>query len=323
MATKHGLGRGIGALIRDGSSSQEPATAGPGVLRVPVDKIRKNTFQPRQKFEREPLAELIESVKTHGVLQPLLVRPAGKGYELIAGERRLRASGEAGLTEVPVIVVEATDTQALELALVENLQREDLGILEEAEGYQALAHKFDLTQEQIAARVGKARATVTNALRLLSLSEPVKQLIAAGKLSPGHAKVLLGVEIADEQSALAERCVNEGLSVRQLEQLVRKARNTPRKARAAKADIPTNHLRHLSETLHTHFGTSVRLTASRTFANGKKGKGSIEIDFYSNDDLDRILNVACLGSTELPCNTHLVVDGLKFFVVIWIFESNV
>jgi len=291
MAAKHGLGRGIGALIRDGSSKEEQPAPDAGIRKIPIDKIRKNSMQPRQKFDKESLAELAESIKVNGVLQPLLVRPAGKSYELIAGERRLRASGEAGLREVPVVIIDASDNQALELALVENLQRENLGILEEAEGYQALADKFGLTQDQIAERVGKARATVTNALRLLSLSDNVKQLITDGSLSAGHAKVLLGVEIGKEQTLLATRAAEEELSVRDLERIVRKLRKAPRKPRAVKNDVPTDYLRDLSEKLHLHFATSIRVKPSRTFANGKKGKGCIEIDFYSNDDLDRILTI--------------------------------
>lgn len=291
MAAKHGLGRGIGALIRDGSSQKEQAASDAGIRTVAIDRIRKNSLQPRQNFEKETLAELAESIKAHGVLQPLLVRPAGKSYELIAGERRLRASGEAGLREVPVVIMDAADNEALELALVENLQRENLGILEEAEGYQTLTDKFGLTQDQVAERVGKARVTVTNALRLLALPDGVKQLIADGRLSAGHAKVLLGIEIKKEQTLLAERAADEDLSVRDLEKIVKKLRKAPRKARAARNDVPAGYLRDLSEKLHAHFGTSVRLTPSRTFANGKKGKGCIEIDFYSNDDLDRILTI--------------------------------
>ena len=291
MAAKHGLGRGIGALIRDGSSKDEPPASDAGIRKIPIDKIRKNSLQPRHRFEKEALAELTESIKAHGVLQPLLVRRAGKNYEIVAGERRLRASGEAGLREVPVIVINASDNEALEMALVENLQREDLGILEEAEGYQTLADKFGLTQDQIAERVGKARATVTNALRLLSLPDKVKQLITEGSVSAGHAKVLLGVEIQKEQALLAGRVATEDLSVRDLEKIVKKLRRAPRKARAARNDIPSDYLTDLSERLHAHFGTSIRLKPSRTFANGKKGKGCIEIDFYSNDDLDRILTI--------------------------------
>jgi ParB family transcriptional regulator, chromosome partitioning protein len=293
MAAKHGLGRGLEALIKDSSTPQPPPSAGPegGVRRIPLQQIRKNTFQPRHDFEPTAMAELVESVRQHGILQPLLVRPAATGFELIAGERRLRAATEAGLPDVPVVVMQAADGQALELALVENLQRKDLNVIEEAEGYQLLAERFGLTQEQIAVRVGKARASVANALRLLALPAEVKALIVSGQLSSGHAKAILGIEVDDERIRLARRVVDEGIPVRQLEKLVERAKRVPRKARASRSDIPQDHLKYLCDRMHAHFGTSVRLTPCRTYANGKKGKGLIEIDYYSNDDLDRILSV--------------------------------
>ncbi|MCK5850757.1 MAG: ParB/RepB/Spo0J family partition protein [Kiritimatiellae bacterium] len=293
MPGKHGLGRGLGALIKDTTSRHEDSDSGP--FMVSTGRIKKNTLQPRKKFEEEALLELTESIKTKGVLQPLLVRPSGKKYELIAGERRFRAAKAAGLTDVPVIVVDVDDNESLEIALIENLQREDLGILEEAEGYQALADKFDMTQEQIAGRVGKARATVTNAMRLLMLPDEIKTMLSSGDLSAGHAKVLIGLEIPDEQILLARRCAAENLSVRNLERLAKKIKQAPRKPRSVRADIPTNHLTYLSDKLHSHFGTSIRINPSRTFANGKKGKGKIEIDFYSNEDLDRILHLLGVG----------------------------
>ena len=288
MPGKHGLGRGLGALIKDTSSVKESSDSGP--MMVSIGRIKKNTFQPRKEFNEEALLELTASIKTRGVLQPLLVRSNGKNYELIAGERRLRASKAAGLTKIPIVLLEVDDNESLEIALVENLQREDLGILEEAEGYQALADKFEMTQEQIAVRVGKARATVTNVMRLLALPNEIKAMLSSGDLSAGHAKVLIGLEIANDQILLARRCVAESLSVRNLEKLAKRIK-IPRKPRAVRADVPTGHLSYLSDKLHTHFGTSIRINPSRTFANGKKGKGKIEIDFYSNDDLDRILNL--------------------------------
>jgi ParB family chromosome partitioning protein len=295
MAKKHGLGRGLGALIRESADAgTEGRQAGPVI--VAADDIRKNRWQPRRSMQEEGLSELAESIREHGVLQPLLVRAAETGYELIAGERRLRAARAAGLKDVPVILMEAADNDVLELALVENVQREDLNVMEEAEAYGVLADTFGLTQEQIAQRVGKARASITNTMRLMGLPEDVKQMVAARALSPGHAKALTGLDIAQEQSLLAKRAAAEGLSVRQLEKLVRRAKRAPRKPRASRDDVPKSHLQHLSDRLHAHFGTSVRVRSSRTFANGKKGKGTVEIDFYSNEDLDRILDV--LGLTE-------------------------
>lgn len=296
MAKKHGLGRGLGALIKDGTAPEEPEGAGSRILEVPVENIRKSSWQPRRTFEENALAELTESIKARGVLQPLLVRSSGNDYELIAGERRLRAAGEAGLKTVPVIVMDAADGDALEVALIENLQREDLNVLEEAEGYQALAEKFGMTQEKIAARVGKARASVTNTMRLLGLPEEIKQFVVSGQLSAGHAKILTGLEIPEEQILYAKRTIKENLSVRNLEKLIRKAQRAPRKPRAKRDDVPVSHISYLSDKLHKHFGTSVRITSCKTLANGKKARGSIEIDFYSNEDLDRVLDI--LGLTE-------------------------
>jgi ParB family chromosome partitioning protein len=296
MATKHGLGRGLGALIKDNASPQAQAQQpGAGVLKIPVERIRKNTLQPRHSFDEQALTDLADSIRQHGVLQPLLVRSTHDGYELIAGERRLRASVIAGLSEVPVILMNIADGQSLELALIENLQRRDLDALDEAEGYQVLATKFSLTQEQIAERVGKARATVANSLRLLALPAEVKQMMTNGDLSAGHAKLLVGLEIPDEQTLIARRTVKEGLSVRNLEKLIEKVRQVPRKPRVSRDDIPAIHLKGISDKLHHYFGTSVRVTPSSTYANGKKAKGLVEIDFYSNDDLDRILGILGLG----------------------------
>jgi ParB family chromosome partitioning protein len=290
MAKRTGLGRGLGALIRDSEPvSDEKQSA--GIATVPVDRIKIGDLQPRKVFDELSLSELAESMKERGVLQPLLVRPKGDDYELIAGERRLRAGKLAGLNEMPVIISEADDVNALEIALIENLQREDLNIIEEAEGYRSLADRFGLTQEQIATRVGKARVTVTNALRLLGLPEDLKQLVSGGKLSAGHAKVLSGLDIEQEQRFFAQMTVDENLSVRNLEKRIEKSRRVARKPRASRSDLPGEHLTYLTDKLHAHFGTSIRVAPSRTYANGKKGKGCIEIDFYSNDELDRILQI--------------------------------
>jgi ParB family transcriptional regulator, chromosome partitioning protein len=290
MSAKHtGLGRGLGALIKDTPAPPPESAESAGVARIPIALIQKSRWQPRHRFEPEALAELVQSVRERGVLQPLLLRQAAGGYELIAGERRLRAAQEAGLKDVPAILMEATDRDALEVALVENLQRADLNMIEEAEGYKALSETFNLTQEDIARRVGKARASVANALRLLELPEKVRQHVVEGRLSPGHAKALLGLEIPREQELLAGRIIDEGMSVRTAERIVARLRRGPRKARAEKADIPADHLKYLLDQLHQRLGTAVRITPSRTLANGKKMKGRLEVDFYSSDDLDRIL----------------------------------
>ena len=305
MAAKHsGLGRGLGALIQDAAQSAAPATgttletANERILRVSPNTIHPSRWQPRRHFTPEAIEELAQSIREKGVLQPLTVRRTGQTFELIAGERRWRAAQTAGLAEIPVIVVTANDQQALEMALIENLQREDLNIIEEAEGYRQLAETFTLTQEQIAQRVGKARATVANALRMLELPEAVRRMISEGRITPGHAKVLLGLPIPREQELLAERVTQEGLSVRTLERIVNRLKRGPRKARAEKSDLPADYLRDLTDRLHRHLGTAVRLTPVRTLANGKKTKGTLEVDFFDNEDLDRLLTL--LGLSENP-----------------------
>jgi len=299
MSARKGLGRGLGALINEDKPAEAAAEAsgteasepGSGLRKVAITSIVRNRLQPRQTFDEDALADLTASVKEHGVLQPLLVRPAENGYELIAGERRLRAATAAGLHEVPVVLMEASDISSLEIAMVENLQRENLNPVEEAEGYRELSDGFNLTQEEIAVRVGKARASVANAMRLLNLPDEVRAMLADGRLSTGHAKALMALEIPQEQTLLARRVVDEGLSVRALEKIVKRTTTAPVRPRAARPDLPASHVRYLSEKLHAHFGTSIRIEPCRTFANGKKGKGHIEIDFFSNDDLDRVLSL--------------------------------
>ncbi len=299
---KRGLGRGLDALLREtpaqadvGGVAAEGASGG-GVERISVEAIRIGPWQPRHTVDTEGLGELTASIKEQGVLQPLLVRRTEEGYELIAGERRLRAAREAGLGEVPAIVMDVTDQQALELALVENLQREDLNPIEEAEGYRVLCETFGLSQEDAARRVGKARATVTNALRLLGLSERVKEMVAAGRLSAGHAKVLLGLGSVKEQEELAGRVVAEGLSVRALERLVTQRSKGRTKRRPVAVDVPMEHLDRLAERLQHRLGTPVHIISSRTAANGRKVRGTIEISYYSPEELDRLMEI--LGLEE-------------------------
>ncbi len=308
---RQALGRGIGALITDETTkkkataksvaakpaSKPPAKPAPkadpkgGVREVPVSKVVASPWQPRTVFEADALTELVESVKVHGVLQPLLVREVGTKFELIAGERRLRASQAALLKKVPVIVIEASDEKALEIALIENLQREDLNPIEEAEGYALLQKKFNLTQADVAKQVGKARASIANALRLLELPDDIRKYVAEGLLSAGHAKVLLAVDSHKEMTLIARRTIKEGLSVRALERLVKKLSRPPKKPRAEKSDLPVDYLQTLTDELHQFFGTSVRISPSKTLTNGRKVKGSLEIDYHDNDELDRLLTI--------------------------------
>ncbi|QBG47896.1 ParB/RepB/Spo0J family partition protein [Verrucomicrobia bacterium S94] len=304
---KPALGRGLDVLIKDGSTTGRKTPAGKasakavpkktaeadagGVREVPVAKIVASPWQPRSVFEADALTELVESIKVHGVLQPLLVREVGSKFELIAGERRLRASQAAMLKRVPVIVIEASDEKALEIALIENLQREDLNPIEEAEGYALLQKKFNMTQDQVARQVGKARASVANALRLLELPDSIRKYVAEGLLSVGHAKVLLSLDSEKNQSVLARKAIKDGLSVRALEKLVKKMTSPPKKPRAEKSDLPSDYLQTLTDELHQYLGTSIRITPSKTLANGKKVKGSLEIDYHDNDELDRLLTI--------------------------------
>lgn len=295
MKTKHGLGKGLGALLKDEQDSSSEGSQ--AASRIPVNLIKRNRHQPRRHFDEDALNELSSSIREHGILQPLLVKKQEDGYELIAGERRLVAATRAGIEQVPAIVVEAEEQDSLELALVENLQRENLNPLEEALGYKELSNRFGLTQDQVARRVGKARASVANALRLLSLPEETQALISEGKLSSGHAKALTAVESSSEQIFLARKVVSENLSVRNLEKLIARGRKTPRKPRAQKSDIPAEHLDYLTELMHKQFATSVRIQPCKTYANGKKKAGSLQIDFYSPDELDRILSTIGLDDT--------------------------
>lgn len=276
MTSRYGLGRGLGSLL--------PTT--PGVEEVDLDLIAVNPRQPRAAFAEEPLAELAESVREHGILQPLVVsrrQTAGgaTSYQLIAGERRLRAARAAGLARVPVVVRESTPQGLLELALVENIQRADLNALEEAAAYRHLIDEFAMTQEAVAGRVGKSRAAVANALRLLGLPEPVRASLAAGEISEGHARALLGLPDEATRLDLWREVVARGLSVRQTEELVRRAREAaPATEKPPRATDPA--LAHLEERLQTSLGTQVRLERSR---NG----GRIVIRFYGDEDLDALI----------------------------------
>lgn len=286
---KRALGRGLSALIPQAAV----VSGGPvpvkgelpprsGVVRLAVEAICRDTTQPRKIFDEARLRELAESIRVQGVIQPVLVRKDGEGYRLIAGERRWRASQLAGLQEIPAIVREATDAEAFELALVENLQRADLNPIEEAEGYRRLVEEFRLTQEQVSERVGKERSSVANALRLLGLPEEVKGMVADGTLSMGHARALLGVPRLPEMVELAEKVAARKLSVRDTEKLVRDQRGARPGRTGAKKESPQ--VRQLVEGLQRRLGTKVRLV-------DQGGKGTLEIDFFSYEDLDRLINL--------------------------------
>jgi ParB family chromosome partitioning protein len=273
---KKGLGKGLGALISAAESAKEP----PG-LSVAIDKISANPFQPRRSFDEAKIAELAASIRDQGVIQPLLVRRNGDGYELVAGERRLRAAIQAGLKEVPVVLRDVSDNDALELALIENLQREDLNAIEEAEAYRRLHEQFHLNQEQIAEKIGKSRPAIANSMRLLMLPQEVQQEVASGKLSAGHARALLGLGTEAAIIAAAREIIAKGLSARAAEKLAARFKIGRKKKHAAPLDAD---LRALVEQLQRSLGTKVRLLQAKGANRGK-----IEIKYFSAQDLDRIV----------------------------------
>jgi ParB family chromosome partitioning protein len=303
---KPALGRGLGALLGGNPVLNQPASApAPAALtpvvptpapdahervqRVPLDRIRPCPLQPRKDFSAEALRELADSIREQGIVQPLIVRERGGYFELIAGERRWRAAQLLQLPEVPVIAREADDRVVLELALIENLQRENLNAIEEAHGYEQLAGQFQLTQEEIALKVGKSRAAVANAVRLLKLPQTVQNYVREGRLSVGHAKVILGITDEKKQTLAAERAIKEGLNVRQTEGLVAKlqardAHKSSVRPETVAAPGSDPHVASLEDRLREKFGTKVQLRYAQ-------GKGAVEISFFSDAELERILQI--------------------------------
>lgn len=281
-AGKRAIGRGLDALLAD---ARIPTADGrSGVMMLPVDQIRPDARQPRREIDSAAIDELAKSLQHQGVLQPVLVRKDGSRYRLIAGERRWRAAQKAGLKELPALLREATDQEAFELALVENVQREDLKPLELAEGYKRLVDERKWTQEQVADRVGKARVSVANALRLLQLPDEVKGQLKAGTLDMGHAKALLGLPKAAEMVSLARAVVAEKLSVRETEARVREGKTQgPAGTKKKAAPRQSPEARRMVEDLQRKLGTKVRIVEKG------QGKGTLEVEFFSYEDLDRIV----------------------------------
>ena len=276
---KQALGRGLGALIPEMEKSAEPPR---DFFYCDIERIQPNRFQPRQQFPEAELEELSQSIKEQGILQPLLVREENDAYELIAGERRLRAAKRAGLTQVPVIIKRITDSKLLELSIVENIQRANLNPMEESEAYHRLIIEFHLTQDEAATRVGKSRSTVANFLRLRQLPEAIRTSIQKGDLSMGHARALLGTPNPTQQLAAWRSVVKKGLSVRETEDLVRALKGEKKKPKVSRKSVEDHYFLGLAEELSRHFGTKVTIKR-----RGLKGK--VEIEFYSNDDLDRLI----------------------------------
>ena len=273
-----GLGKGINAIF-PGESINQMET----VEKVSVNLIKVNPFQPRKIFDEAALAELSESIKEHGVLQPIILRKKGKSFEIVVGERRFRASKDAGLTEIPAVIRGFTDQQMMEIAILENLQREDLTPIEEADAYQNLMENLSLTQEQLAFRLGKSRPHIANHIRLLSLPEVVREKISSNKISMGHGRALLGLKQKKMIPAISDKVMKENLNVRQLESLVQRmnenvSRETPK---TVNKDI---FIEEKESQLREIFGTTVSIKKT-------KNKGKIEIEFFSEDDLERILEL--------------------------------
>lgn len=293
---QRGLGRGLSALFDDADVDPQRITAnsfeearidapdlegGERILKLPIGEIAPNTSQPRTEFDESAMGELAASIEEHGILQPILVRPSAHGYEIIAGERRYRAARMAGLQEVPAIVRTMSEQENLLVALIENMQREDLNAIEEARGLQELSSAHGLTQKDIAKRIGKSRPYVANALRLLALPGRVQNLVERGQLSAGHARAIAGIEGEERQIAAAEHAVRHDLSVRDME---RYARKKPARAKRPRRLANDAHVQRVEESLSTALGTRVRLV-------GTDEKGKIEVDYYSRDELERLLAV--------------------------------
>ena len=278
MTKQRGLGKGLGALL--GEAALQTAEPPSGAQLLPLQKVEPNPLQPRKNFDPDELQALADSIAMHGVIQPLTVRQLPSGfYQIIAGERRWRAARMAGLSEIPVVVIEADDKEAMELALIENLQRADLNPIEEAQGYQQLMTDYGMTQELAAERVGKSRPAVANALRLLSLCPAVLELVEQGRLSAGHARALLAIKSAPEQYAVAMKVINLQLSVRQTENMCKNLTRKPKQEQPK--PIAVDYIAECEKTLSKRLSRGVRIV------NGKR-KGRVELEYYGEEDLQQL-----------------------------------
>ncbi len=282
MAKPKGLGKGLGALMGDAALQTQES----GSVFLPVSQVEPGLNQPRKRFDDEALADLADSIREHGIIQPLTVRRLSSGYyQIIAGERRWRAAKLAGLHEVPAVIIEADDKKVMELGLIENLQREDLNPMEEAEGYLVLLTDYGMTQEQVAQRMGKSRPAIANALRLTALPASVREMLIEGTLSAGHGRAVLMVEGEEAQTAFAQQIAQLGLSVRQAETAAKKFTLAPPAEKAPPAEDPNRiYVEAVEKDLSSRFGRKVTIT------NGKK-KGRLELEYYSVDDLNALLDL--------------------------------
>ncbi len=277
MNNKRGLGKGLGALIPENEEKVQNA-----IIELKITDVEPNDKQPRRAFDDQALTDLSESIKEHGVVQPIIVRQIGNGYQIIAGERRWRASRLAGKKTIPAIVKECSNLEVMELALIENLQREDLNSIEEALAYKSLIEEYNMTQEDISKKIGKSRPAIANSLRLLQLSQKIKEMIAAGKITQGHARALLAIDDERKQLEIAEKIISQQLNVRQIEKLAKETKHKE------KTETPPDEyqieINQLEERLKAALGTKVSIQY-------KNKKGKIEIEYYSNEELDRIIEL--------------------------------
>ena len=281
MGKKYGLGKGLGALIPEEKSNNEEDKR----EYVELNKLKINTNQPRKYFDNEKISELAESIKQHGIIQPILVNRDGEFFNIVAGERRFRAAKLIGLEKVPVIEMNLDDKEILELSLIENIQRQDLNAIEEAKAYKQLLTEFKIVQEELSTRIGKSRTAISNTLRLLNLDEKVQQYIIEGVLSEGHGRALLGIQNKDNQYKVAEKIIDEKLSVRETERLIKKLNEDQTTTKKEPAGNEMNpYYKDIKNRLQDYFGTKVNI-------NKKKNRGKIEIEYYSEDDLQRILEI--------------------------------
>lgn len=280
-----GLGKGLGALLPS-MDAEEAVANKKGVEEIPIGEIKPNSKQPRRVFDDEKLSELAASIKEHGVVQPIVVRKVADAYEIVAGERRWRACQLLGLKTIPAVVKEYTDEEVTEIALIENIQRENLNPVEEAHAYKQLIEKFNFTQEKVATKLGKSRPYIANILRILNLPAKVLQMVQEGTLSLGHGRTLLGLPTAQQQEEVAEKIVQLGLSVRQTEELVKKLTEKPAEEVAPQKNQPKADpvYRQIEDRLRTVLGTKVKISP-------KGSKGKIEIEYYGEEDLNRILEM--------------------------------
>ena len=276
---KKGLGRGLDALI----SSTNTLDEGRSIVEIRINEVEPNIEQPRKVFDQEKLETLAESIKEHGVVQPIIVRKEGSRYVIVAGERRWRASKIAGLKTIPVIIKDLSAREVMEIALIENLQREDLNPIEEAEAYQKLMEEYEMTQEDVAKIVGKSRAAIANSVRLLTLTNEIKEMLLDGRITSGHARTLITIPDMERQNELAKEIVEKNLSVREIEKL---AALENKKSALRKKPISKNNIEvtNLEEKLRTAYGTKINLVRG-------KNKGKIVFEYYSNDEFDRIIDI--------------------------------